>query len=221
MSRRGGWRSPRCGPAPLGSPAARPLSDLHPGYPVRTRPVGHRRGSRRRPLRRCYPVTTMVAGAGLRAVPHFRGMFMRLCVPALRSAAAGLDDPAASLAVPRLGRVAWWQLWYRSEALMTPRSPPNILMSAPRLPDMASGSPRASFSAVTWDRGAWPRPTISAHPRAAPSGSYIRRRGRAAARPACSASGYVGRRRPHAASADLIARAEKVTSPPGPAVMPA
>jgi len=52
---------------------------------------------------------------GLRTIPLFPSLFMPLCIPDLLDAACDLGDPAAPLAVPRLGRADWWQLWYRGQ----------------------------------------------------------------------------------------------------------
>ena len=41
-------------------------------------------------------------------------IFMPLCSPALRDAAAGIANPQRSLGVPLLGRPDWWALWYRA-----------------------------------------------------------------------------------------------------------
>ena len=52
---------------------------------------------------------------GLRAVELFPSVFMPLCTPGLRDAAArALADPRARAEVPLLGRPDWWALWYRS-----------------------------------------------------------------------------------------------------------
>jgi len=51
---------------------------------------------------------------GLRTVELFPSIFMPLCAPALKDAAAGIADPRSSLDVPLLGRSDWWALWYRS-----------------------------------------------------------------------------------------------------------
>jgi LysR family transcriptional regulator, glycine cleavage system transcriptional activator len=51
---------------------------------------------------------------GLRTVELFPSIFMPLCAPALKNAAAGVADPRSSLDVPLLGRSDWWALWYRS-----------------------------------------------------------------------------------------------------------
>ena len=41
-------------------------------------------------------------------------IFMPLCSPALRDAAAGIADPAREMSVPLLGRPDWWEMWYRA-----------------------------------------------------------------------------------------------------------
>lgn len=51
---------------------------------------------------------------GLHAMKLFPSIFMPLCAPALREAAAGLVDPRHALDVPLLGRPDWWALWYRA-----------------------------------------------------------------------------------------------------------
>jgi LysR family glycine cleavage system transcriptional activator len=51
---------------------------------------------------------------GLRTVKLFPSIFMPLCTPALKHAAAALADPRRALDVPLLGRADWWQLWYRA-----------------------------------------------------------------------------------------------------------
>jgi LysR family transcriptional regulator, glycine cleavage system transcriptional activator len=51
---------------------------------------------------------------GLRTVELFPSIFMPLCAPALKNAAAGVADPRGPLDVPLLGRSDWWALWYRS-----------------------------------------------------------------------------------------------------------
>jgi LysR family transcriptional regulator, glycine cleavage system transcriptional activator len=51
---------------------------------------------------------------GLRTVELFPSIFMPLCAPALKDAAAGIADPLSPLDVPLLGRSDWWALWYRS-----------------------------------------------------------------------------------------------------------
>lgn len=51
---------------------------------------------------------------GLRTIELFPSLFMPLCVPALKEAAAGIADPRVPLAVPLLGRPDWWTLWYRA-----------------------------------------------------------------------------------------------------------
>ncbi len=60
---------------------------------------------------------------GLRAVELFPSVFMPLCAPGLRDAAARvLADPQARSDVPLLGRPDWWALWYR--ALGAGEAPP-------------------------------------------------------------------------------------------------
>lgn len=51
---------------------------------------------------------------GLRATRLFPSIFMPLCAPALKSAAAKLADPRRAHEVPLLGRADWWLLWYRA-----------------------------------------------------------------------------------------------------------
>jgi LysR family glycine cleavage system transcriptional activator len=51
---------------------------------------------------------------GLRAIELLPSIFMPLCAPALKAAAAGLADPSRPLEVPLLGRADWWALWYRA-----------------------------------------------------------------------------------------------------------
>jgi LysR family glycine cleavage system transcriptional activator len=51
---------------------------------------------------------------GLRTVKLFPSIFMPLCTPALKHAAAALADPSRALDAPLLGRADWWQLWYRT-----------------------------------------------------------------------------------------------------------
>ncbi len=51
---------------------------------------------------------------GLRAIEMFPSIFMPLCAPALKDAAAGIADPRRQLDVPLLGRSDWWMRWYRA-----------------------------------------------------------------------------------------------------------
>ena len=51
---------------------------------------------------------------GLRTVELFPSIFMPLCAPALKAAAAGIADPHKRLDVPLLGRSDWWTHWYRA-----------------------------------------------------------------------------------------------------------
>ena len=50
---------------------------------------------------------------GLRTVKLFPSIFIPLCTPALKHAAAALADTRRELGVPLLGRADWWELWYR------------------------------------------------------------------------------------------------------------
>ena len=51
---------------------------------------------------------------GLRAIELFPSIFMPLCAPALKAAAADIADPGRPLSVPLLGRSDWWMRWYRA-----------------------------------------------------------------------------------------------------------
>ena len=51
---------------------------------------------------------------GLRTMELFPSIFLPLCAPALKAAAAGIGDPRRRLEVPLLGRADWWTLWYRA-----------------------------------------------------------------------------------------------------------
>jgi len=51
---------------------------------------------------------------GLHSVELFPSVFLPLCAPALRHAAAAIEDPDNALGVPLLGRPDWWRLWYRA-----------------------------------------------------------------------------------------------------------
>lgn len=51
---------------------------------------------------------------GLRTIELLPSIFMPLCAPSLKDAAAGIADPARPLSVPLLGRQDWWTLWYRA-----------------------------------------------------------------------------------------------------------
>jgi LysR family glycine cleavage system transcriptional activator len=50
---------------------------------------------------------------GLRASKLFPSIFMPLCIPSMRDAAAKLADPKRASEVPLLGRTDWWSLWYQ------------------------------------------------------------------------------------------------------------
>lgn len=52
--------------------------------------------------------------AGLRTEELLPSIFMPLCAPALKHAAARIADPRRALQVPLLGRPDWWRLWYRA-----------------------------------------------------------------------------------------------------------
>lgn len=49
---------------------------------------------------------------GLCATELFPSLFMPLCAPGLKAAAAGIADPNCPLQVPLLGRSDWWKIWY-------------------------------------------------------------------------------------------------------------
>jgi len=51
---------------------------------------------------------------GMRAVKLLPSIFMPLCSPKLRSAAAALANPRRALDVPLLGRPDWWTMWFRA-----------------------------------------------------------------------------------------------------------
>ncbi|OOG60187.1 LysR substrate-binding domain-containing protein [Rhodanobacter sp. C03] len=51
---------------------------------------------------------------GLRTTELLPSIFMPLCAPALKDAAASIADPRRPLDVPLLGRSDWWTLWYRT-----------------------------------------------------------------------------------------------------------
>ena len=51
---------------------------------------------------------------GMRAVKLLPSIFMPLCSPKLKSAAAALANPRRALEVPLLGRPDWWTLWFRA-----------------------------------------------------------------------------------------------------------
>lgn len=52
---------------------------------------------------------------GLRTTELFPSIFMPLCAPVLKDAAANLADPRRPLDAPLLGRSDWWALWYRAQ----------------------------------------------------------------------------------------------------------
>jgi LysR family glycine cleavage system transcriptional activator len=51
---------------------------------------------------------------GLRAQKLLPSIFMPLCAPKLKTAAAALANPRRALEVPLLGRPDWWTMWYRA-----------------------------------------------------------------------------------------------------------
>jgi LysR family glycine cleavage system transcriptional activator len=51
---------------------------------------------------------------GMRAVKLLPSIFMPLCAPKLKGAAAALANPRRALEVPLLGRPDWWTMWYRA-----------------------------------------------------------------------------------------------------------
>jgi LysR family glycine cleavage system transcriptional activator len=51
---------------------------------------------------------------GLRSIKLLPVVFMPLCIPALKTAAARLTDTRRPLEVPLLGRPDWWARWYRA-----------------------------------------------------------------------------------------------------------
>jgi LysR family transcriptional regulator, glycine cleavage system transcriptional activator len=58
---------------------------------------------------------------GMRAVPLFPSIFMPLCAPALREAAADFFLSEGEAQVPLLGRPDWWDLWFRALGCDRPR----------------------------------------------------------------------------------------------------
>jgi LysR family glycine cleavage system transcriptional activator len=51
---------------------------------------------------------------GLRAVKLLPSIFMPLCAPKLKAAAAGLANPKRALELTLLGRPDWWAMWFRA-----------------------------------------------------------------------------------------------------------
>jgi len=60
---------------------------------------------------------------GLHTAQLLPSIFMPLCAPALKDAAANIANPRTPLPVPRLGRPEWWALWYRALGLEERVSP--------------------------------------------------------------------------------------------------
>jgi LysR family transcriptional regulator, glycine cleavage system transcriptional activator len=51
---------------------------------------------------------------GLKSIKLLPSIFMPLCAPKLKAAAAALANPRRALDVPLLGRPDWWTMWYRA-----------------------------------------------------------------------------------------------------------
>jgi LysR family transcriptional regulator, glycine cleavage system transcriptional activator len=51
---------------------------------------------------------------GMRALKLLPSVFMPLCSPKLKNAAAALANPRRALDVPLLGRPDWWTMWFRA-----------------------------------------------------------------------------------------------------------
>jgi LysR family glycine cleavage system transcriptional activator len=51
---------------------------------------------------------------GLKAVRLLPSIFMPLCAPKLKAAAAALSSPRRALELPLLGRPDWWAMWFRA-----------------------------------------------------------------------------------------------------------
>lgn len=51
---------------------------------------------------------------GLHTIELFPSLFMPLCAPALKAAAARIAEPGHRIDAPLLGRPDWWALWYRA-----------------------------------------------------------------------------------------------------------
>jgi LysR family transcriptional regulator, glycine cleavage system transcriptional activator len=60
---------------------------------------------------------------GLHTTQLLPSIFMPLCAPTLKDAAANIANPRCPLPVPRLGRPDWWALWYRALGLQDSVSP--------------------------------------------------------------------------------------------------
>ena len=51
---------------------------------------------------------------GMRAMKLLPSIFMPMCAPKLKTAAAALANPKRALEVPLLGRPDWWTVWFRA-----------------------------------------------------------------------------------------------------------
>ena len=51
---------------------------------------------------------------GMKAIKLLPSIFMPMCAPKLKSAAAALANPRRALEVPLLGRPDWWTMWFRA-----------------------------------------------------------------------------------------------------------
>lgn len=51
---------------------------------------------------------------GMRAMKLLPSIFMPMCAPKLKTAAAALANPKRALEVPLLGRPDWWTMWFRA-----------------------------------------------------------------------------------------------------------
>ena len=56
---------------------------------------------------------------GLKAIKLLPSIFMPLCAPKLKSAAAALSNPRRAVELPLLGRPDWWAMWFRARGFDT------------------------------------------------------------------------------------------------------
>lgn len=134
---------------------------------------------------------------GLRAHELFPSMFMPLCAPHLKSAAAAIGDPNRCVDLPLLGRHDWWTLWYRARGCAVAPPPDRFrttlsseyldIAAAVAGQGIAIGSP-ILFAANSMPGASSPR-TISSPATAARSGSSILSRANAHPRSRRSANG--------------------------------
>src|SRR3954469_5626288 len=59
---------------------------------------------------------------GMRGAKLLPSIFMPLCAPKLKGAAAALANPRRALDVPLLGRPDWWTMWFRARGFDAGRS---------------------------------------------------------------------------------------------------